>query len=247
VRGGIAAAIALVLLAPALRAQGSITGTVVDSGGRGIAGAEVLLQSPVRRVRADSLGRFTLAGLKAGRYALTARRFGYFPTSGEVRVKDGEASVIALELDTRPVLLDTVTVTSNCGRFEYEGFLCRQRKARGGVFMDIDQIDSANARFPADLFRRPGWRVEAVGGGLRAVPLTGWRCMTALVNGMPVSRANPMPRWPNEMLGLEIYANPDSVPREYAHYAWGSIRAGRRTTAARCSLVVYWTTVRPNR
>jgi hypothetical protein len=116
--------------------------------------------------------------------------------------------------------------------------------------MDVDQIDSANARFVADLFRRPGFRVEAAtgrAGGLRIVPLTGWRCMKMIVNGQPPSITNPPPQTPADLLGVEIYADQKDVPKEYDGYAWGSIRAGRRSVSARCTLVVYWTLVRPRK
>ena len=227
-------------------AQGAISGTILDSAARPIPNVEVLIPSLDRRVRTDSTGRFTIGALKAARYVVRARRFGYFPADGEVRVRDGVTSAIKFELSARPVLLDTVTVTSSCARFEFGGFLCRQRKGTGGTFLDVDQIDSANARFPADLFRRPGFRVEAVRGGLAPRSLTGWRCLNTIVNGKPVGFTNPMPRWPNEIIGLEIYADPDSVPPEYSQFIWGSVGT-KRPVSARCSLANYWTTVRSRR
>src|SRR6185503_20036206 len=97
---------------------------------------------------------------------------------------------LVFELARRPVLLDTVSITAECGRFEFSSFVCRRRNGGKGEFLDIDAIDSTNSRFIQDLFRRPGVRVEAVKGGLRVQPLTGWRCMNTIVNGRAASPSN---------------------------------------------------------
>lgn len=242
--------LALALALPAaVRAQATITGVVRDTAKRPIADAEVMIIAPEMRVRTDSSGAFRISGLAAGTYEVRARRIGYFPAQTKVVLRERTTKPLIFELPSRTVMLDTVTVTSRCADTEFGGFLCRQRKG-SGVFMDIEQIDSAKPRFPADLFRRPGFRVEAAtgrNGGLRVVPLTGWRCMKALVNGRPPSLTNPVPSWPNVIVGLEIYANPDSIPTEYQRYQWSQVKMGRQMVNARCSLTVYWTTRRPNR
>jgi hypothetical protein len=229
-------------------AQGTITGVVRDTARRPLRDAEVMIVSPEMRVRTDSTGTFRITGLAAGTYEVRARRIGYFPAQTTVVLRGSSAHSVILELPSRPVMLDTVTVTSRCADRDYLGFLCRQKRGAGGVYMDVEQIDSAKPRFPADLFRRPGFRVEAAtgrNGGLKVVPLTGWRCMRPLVNGRPPSVTNPVPAWPNSIVGLEIYANPDSIPAEYQRYQWSQIKVGRQMVNARCSLTVYWTSDRP--
>jgi hypothetical protein len=237
----------LALAGPALAQTSSIRGLVRDTTRRMLADAEVMILSPERRVRTDSAGNFYIAGLEAGTYDLRARRLGFYPAQARLVIGANTEKQILFELEARPVLLDTVNVTATCGRLEFSSFVCRRRNGGPGVFMDIDAIDSTNSRFIADLFRRPGFRVEAARGGLRIVPLTGWRCMKVIVNGQPPSTTNPMPMSPLELLGVEIYADQADVPLEYNGYAWGMIKAGRRMVNARCTLVVYWTQIRPRK
>jgi hypothetical protein len=75
----------------------------------------------------------------------------------------------------------------------------------------------------------------------------GSRCLNALVNGRPPSPTNQMPRFADQMIGVEIYVSASDVPAEYQQYTWG--RANRQTSmyaehnspSEHCSLVVYWT------
>ena len=63
-------------------AQGTatLTGTVRDSGGRGVADAEIILResgNDLRSVRAIARGEFTLGGVQPGAYSVWFRRLGY--------------------------------------------------------------------------------------------------------------------------------------------------------------------------
>lgn len=223
----------------AAQATTGLTGTVVDTANAPIADAEVIVDSN-RRARTDAAGAFRLDGLSGGTVSLRVRRLGYMAMQNEVRLRKGEVTNIRVVLTPRPVLLDTIAVTGDCERFRFSGFACR-RRAGNGVYIDQNAIDSINPRFPADVFRGLlGFRVDAGPAGLMVVPTSGWRCVSALANGRPPSLANPLPRWPKEMLGVEIYAHADSVPKEYEHYSWGK-------GAMRCSLINYWTQLPPRR
>jgi hypothetical protein len=224
------------------RAQGSIAGTVRDSVGGPLADVEVIITSVQRRVRTDSAGKFTIAELPAGSYDLRFRKLGFLVFESKVRIRNGATTASNLVLFRRPVMLDTVRVTAECHRFQFEGFVCRRRNStKGGVFFDADAIDSANPRFPKDIFREvPGFRVVAARGGLGLEALTGWRCVAEIVNGRLPTLQNPMPRWPKDMIGVEIYANVNDVPAEYRMFV-------DTMTYKRCSLVNYWTTPRPRR
>jgi len=212
---------------------GSISGFVRDTAGRPLADAEVTVNE--RRARTDSSGAFRIADLLAGSYEVRARRIGHIPEVKSVVVREGESASVVFALRRRPVMLDTIRVTAECARFRFEGFVCRRRAGHGAYF-DVDAIDSINPRFPQDILRDlPGFRVVAVRNGLGVEPLTGWRCLVQLANGAPISLQNPLPKWPNEIIGVEAYARFDDVPPEYQHYAW---------RGKRCSLIVYWTVVR---
>jgi len=229
-----------VALAGDVRAQGSIVGTVTDSAGQPLTNAEVILLTLSRHARTNASGRFVFPGLKAATYEVRARRLGYIPEQGFVRVPKNDSVVVTFALIARPVVLDTVNVSASCPRFQLAGFECRKRKGKG-VFIDEETLDTAHVRFVYDLFRSiPGFRVWPNG---RVEPMTGWRCMTTIANGNKVSLQNPLPRWPDELLGLEIYANPNDIPPEYSQYSW--IPARGRQPPKRCSLSNYWTSIRP--
>jgi hypothetical protein len=121
------------------------------------------------------------------------------------------------------------------------------------VFLTDDDIFDKNARELGDIFIDvPGFRVEfrpSMWGPMPTpIALKGSRCLNALVNGRPPSPTNQLPRYADQMLGAEIYANPGDIPPEYQRYAWGV--AGRQTSlydthnggsSEHCSLVIYWT------
>jgi hypothetical protein len=220
-------------------AQGAIAGAVRDSAGVGLADAEVILDGR-RGIRTASTGEFHVMDLRPGKVKLRVRRVGYEPRELEVAVRANEITRVTVVLDRRAILLDTIAVAAStkCAMRTFDGFYCR-RKNGSGVFFDVEAIDSVNPRFPADMFRGvEGFRVDASPSGLRAVATTGWRCLRTLANGYPPSLQNPLPRWANEMIGLEIYADPNDVPGEYQRYI---------VPPRRCSLVNYWTQVRPRR
>jgi hypothetical protein len=240
-------ALAIMLAAGApLQAQGeggTISGVVRDTAGAPVAGAEVSTHGAAR-VRTDSAGRFVLSGLGADKYTVYARKLGFAPTSFDVSLgKNGHVD-IKLDFDRRMPLLDTVVVhgTRDCSEFSLDGFTCR-RRLEHGVFLDYTDIDEKQAIFIADIFRGlPGFRLEtrSTRDGPVRVPAVanGFGCITSLVDGRPASGARRIPESPYDLLAVEIYAKPDSVPKEYQRYTWPQ---GGVTRTGRCALVVYWT------
>jgi hypothetical protein len=247
--------LALLLLPFASQAQSTLTGFVRDSARRPIAQAEVMIVEPERRARTDANGRFVIAGLPAGEFEVNVRRLGYFPANTKVTLGENAMKAIAFELDSRVMLLDTIKVLGDCERFEWSGFQCRHRRSKAGltpgIIMDEYQIDSTNPRFPVDVFRNiPGLRVIADPRrpGLSVQSLVGNRCIRFYTNGGNPNDADPLPQWPGDMVGVEVYVNPDDVPKEYAHLVWGTEEAEvKRPVSGRCSVVIYWTIVKPRR
>jgi len=232
---------------------GSITGTVTDEGGRPIAGADVHAFPDSKHARTDSAGRFILLDLGSDFYHVRARHIGYL--SSEITTdlaKNGHVDV-KLELKPRPAILDSVIIMANgkCPPLSFGGFNCRRRFGKG-VYLTDDEIAEKGAIELGEVFDSvPGFRSEVrfTATGRKPVPIAtrGNRCLNALVNGRPISVTNPLPRYANELIAVEIYAVPSEVPPEYQRYIWmGSARQtsaliGRRVTDESCSLVVYWT------
>ncbi|HEU4995360.1 MAG TPA: carboxypeptidase regulatory-like domain-containing protein [Gemmatimonadaceae bacterium] len=222
----------------------TITGTVVDSLQQPIRDADVILRPGNHRARSDSLGRFTLAELDDGNFFLAARKVGYAPDRLDGKLSKNGRLNVKLTLK-RSVQLDTVQVVASrqCSEQSLDGFMCRQHNG-GGVFLDYPDIDERGVDYTADLFKDiPGFRVALrstrFGPERVAVASNGFGCITSLVDGRPVTLANPIPRLPTDLSAVEVYFRPDSVPKEYQRYTWP---AAGITRSGRCSVVVYWTT-----
>jgi hypothetical protein len=233
---------------------GVISGTVRDEAGKPVPDADVVASADNARARTDSAGHFEIRNLDDGTYAVRARRLGYLPARMTVDISHGGRATLSIELRARPALLDSIVVVADgkCPDRSYSGFVCR-RKAGKGVYFTDDDIFDKNARELGDIFRDvPGFRIEFVStqfGRLPSpIPTRASQCLNALVNGRPAASTNPLPRFADEMIAVEIYASPSDVPEEYQRYVWGvqgrqsqSYHQRAGSPSDRCSLVVYWT------
>jgi hypothetical protein len=251
----VAASVSPIALASAQR-TGVIAGTVVDDAGKPVLGVDVTASADNARAKTDSAGHFEIRNLEDGNYAVHARRIGYLPSRLSADIGHGGRVDLRIELKPRPAFLDSVVIVANgnCPDRSYVGFICR-RKGGKGLYMTDDDIFDKNAREIGDIFRGvQGFRVEFATTQFGRIPIPiptkASQCLNALVNGRPATNTNPMPRWADEMIAVEIYAAPSDVPEEYQRYVWG--RQGRQSqtyrdrpgnsSSERCSLVVYWTT-----
>jgi len=222
----------------------TMRGTVRDSAGLAVVGARVRLLTPAASAEAltDSLGRFSVATVRAARAEVTIRRIGYAPLDTVVAIVT-PLTVLDVTMRRADVRLDTVRVFAKlCPHFSYDGFECRRQRGRKGLLLDTAAIDSANVRFPAELFHgMPGFRVIPVRPSMLMPPLairatSGWHCLVELVDAKPISDQNRPPLAPEELLAVEIYTDPNDVPAELERYMWKRVR--RINT--RCTLVMYW-------
>jgi hypothetical protein len=224
---------------------GQLVGVVRDDAGRPIPGAVVWVPAANLQARTDGTGRFRLAGLAVANHTVRARRLGYDPADTTLQVREGAPREVVLVLTPRSVVTDTVVVLGECPARNFAGFACRKRTGVG-VFLDERVIDSLDAghRGTGDLFRgQPAFRVLVNPSGVRfPVATGGWNCIAQLVNGLPASAVNPMPRYLSDIVGAEIYERADDVPKPYQRYVW-NFDARRRQTVP-CAVVVYWTSRR---
>jgi hypothetical protein len=246
-----AAWLATVFAAPCLasaelsgQGTGQAAGVVRDDAGRPIAGAVVWVPAVGQQSRTDSAGRFVLRGLGLGDQIVRARRLRYDPAETTVHVPEGAPREVVLVLTPRSVL-DTVAVLGECPARNFAGFACRRRMG-AGVFLDETAIDSLDAghRGTGDLFReQEGFRVLASPSGVRfPVATGGGKCIAQLVNGLPASAVNPMPRYLSDVIGAEIYERADDVPKPYQRYVWNYDARLRQNVP--CAVAVYWTSRR---
>jgi hypothetical protein len=240
----LAAAFLLALPSLAAAQGGIIAGTVRDTAARPVAGADISVRPGQHRARTDSAGKFIITGLGADHYTVRARKIGYAPTTYDVSLSNAGRVDISLVFDQTMPMLDTIKVVAGrtCSEWSLDGFVCR-RKGGGGLFFDYTDIDDKDAYYTADLFRDiKGFRTSVRStryGPVRFVESNPpWGCITHLVDGRPTSPATPIPELPTDLIAMEVYARPDSVPQEYQKYTWPN---GGITRSGRCSVVVYWT------
>lgn len=225
---------------------GTITGTVRDSAQRPVASADVVAQPGAHRARTDSAGRFTFADLSPDKYTVRARKLGYVPEEWDVKLSKGGTTDVQLVLKHSMVRLDTITIRADreCSRRSLDGFLCRRRGANG-VFLDYTDIDDKEPIWTADLFHDiPGFRVDLRSGQFGPTRVVAhqkrWGCIATLVDGRPANAALRIPDSPYDLVAIEAYARPDSVPKEYQEFTWPA-NGGNIVRSGRCSVIVFWT------
>jgi len=249
----VAAVLAALPASLAAQRTGVIAGTIVDENGQPIPDVQVVVSADNAKATSDSAGHFEIRNLEAGQYNIRTRRIGYMPARTTADIGRGGRADLHIEMKARPAILDSVVVLADgkCPDRAFTGFLCRKRGAKG-VFLTDDDIFDKNAREVGDVFRDvAGFRVElrpSIWGPMPTpISTKGGRCLNALVNGRLPSPTNQMPRFADQMLGVEIYVTPSDVPPEYQQYTWGresrqtSMYAEHISPSDHCSLVVYWT------
>ena len=114
----------VVLLATGLSATalaqstaGTVSGSVKDSAGAAVSGAEVTLvlaQSVLRTTTTGADGSFTLDNLAPGSYAIVVKHSGFGQARTAVQLSSGEKKDVNLALEVNP-LSEEVTVTAEAG------------------------------------------------------------------------------------------------------------------------------------
>lgn len=84
--------------APAQNQAGSISGTLMDSAGAVLRGAQVSIPSKGMIVSTDEQGRFFFSGLQPGDYAISISYIGFQELTKTVTVNPGESTTVSLHL-----------------------------------------------------------------------------------------------------------------------------------------------------
>ena len=239
-RSLVVAAIVSCLTASASEAQegavgtGGVKGTVRDSSGTPVEGAQISVTGAAMRGESGAGGEFQLAKATAGPLTIHARRIGFAPDSVRVNVLAGQSipadiTLRRLAIELRPVVI--------LGRKEITGRMAGfyQRQSRGhGHFITREQVEKRNPSNMTDLFRMiPGARVETRGfnnsvrfRGQRCAPLT-WLDGSPLYAGeFDLDSVDP-----RSFEGIEIYSGAASVPAEFQ---------GGRNLSSACGTIILW-------
>ena len=214
----------------------SLVGRVVETGGRPIRGARVMLHVGGSAAESDASGAFRLTGLPAGSQAIDIRAIGFTPTRRSVDLISG-SNEVTLELDRRAMALPTVTVLGNA-RLERTGFFQRARRGHG-KFLTEQQINRMAGAMAMDvLWRAPGlipryFRID--GRSIRGVVMRrsgpGVCVPNLFIDGFSYPGAWDQLReflHKTEIVAVEVYTSTISMPMQFD-------RGGG------CGSVVVWT------
>lgn len=204
-----------------------VAGTVVDSAGRGVPEATVIIHPAGTTTRTDSVGGF-LVRTVGGPANILVRRVGFRAFQAEVDLVGGQDRRFRLELTALPTELDAVVTR---GRKPYmppgapamlDDFYRRRAEGKGRTFTreEIERFGSVRAAVNTV----PGVRPSAdVNGRLSSITMT--RCnqrdIAWFLDGRPV--INPPEFHDNEIEAIEVYRGPGSIPPEAVGNACAAI------------------------
>ncbi|TCN59903.1 TonB-dependent receptor [Flavobacterium circumlabens] len=168
--------------------KNTVSGKVFDESGQTVPGANVSLTGSDQTVTTDVNGSYLFSNVAAGTYTISATNVGYKSFGKKVTVKEGEAVVENLFLETESQNLKEVVVTgSSSPRSKLESSVAITSMGAKAI------EDRAPASTAALLQTIPGFVVEASGGEIgnnlfaRGIPSAGaYEYVQIQEDGLPV-------------------------------------------------------------
>jgi hypothetical protein len=144
----------------------SFTGVVVDSSGKPLANADVLITDLTMSASTGANGGFRIDSVAPGNHAVTVRRLGYGPMDVKLDFVAGTPTDARVVL-TQITVLDTVVSEAN--KLLREAPLLREfeenRKIGLGKFLTRADLEKARGRSIVSLFDFPGFKILTLNGG----------------------------------------------------------------------------------
>ncbi len=227
-------------------ATATLIGTVVDTAGMPLAGAEISLvgSETIRTITGDS-GAFRLAGLPAGNVVLSVRRLGYEAATFSAQLKPGKTHRANFPLAGSVQRLATVGISDTVNTHWLDQFDARRASQRG-TFLTRKDIERKSARNGSDLVRTiPGIRVSSRSNGNSEVSMTraagAQRCLPQMyLHGVPYSGTLD-DFTVDDIEALEVYVGISEIPAELNRSMPTSGGGRARGMAAPCAVIVVWT------
>lgn len=232
---------ALIASASAVHAQvqrGAIRGTVSDSAGRPIAGAQVRVKNTDIRAMTGPDGRYVLPGVWPGETNVLAQRLGFQLQSTVVGVKQADTVRADFVMPSIAYVADVVT-TAGATSARMAGFETRRARG-GGAFVTRGDIERRHPEKLSDMLRSVAGvsiKSNTTAGQQPTVEMsrssrsiTGSTCDVQLyVDGLPYQRGNIDDFPPETVEGVEIFRGGSELPSEY------------RAETAGCGVIGIWT------
>ena len=205
------------------QALGNVAGTVTDSAGAPLLGAEVTVDGARVRTFTDDQGVFHLGGVPYGTRTLGVRRLGFAPAHVSVEVAQGGDAMVSIRLKPLATTLPPVVVRPS--RMNYTGRLAgyyeRLEKRSNGYFITRDQIDHEGPRLLGQLLQHvPGVTAVRGRGGITGIRLRGRTCWPLIwIDGtpMPSGEVDLDSFSPTSIHGIELYLGSTTAPARYLY------------------------------
>ncbi len=211
-----------------VKGTAAISGTVLGTGGRPLASAEVRIAHTPAATMTDAAGRFLLSELPAGTQQLSVRRIGYAVADAGVELRAGKTLVRDIPLQ-RLVALDSIHIIAQ--KTQFPEFEYNRRTNMYGIFYTADDIARRDPVEVSELLLRlGGFTVVGSGVGAKVVSnvaksrRAGCTEVNVVIDGVEYAGANYLA--PSQIAGIEAYRDQAAAPPSYH---------------AECGLVVIWT------
>jgi hypothetical protein len=203
--------------------QATLTGTVTDTSGVPISGAEITLEGSPASTRSDEHGNFRLTDIPMGATLVTVRRLGF--ASFKVGVQISQPSGAQLGVRMTPVATSLPPVVVRADRMNYTGRLAgyysRLEKKSAGYFITREQIDRERPSTMGQLLQGvPGIRAARGRGGITGVRMRGRTCWPLVwIDGtpMPAGEVDLDSFVPSSIQGIELYLGSTTAPMSYMY------------------------------
>ena len=203
--------------------QAVLTGTVTDTSGAPIFGAEITVRGSPANTRTDEHGNFRLADIPMGETSVTVRRLGF--AFFKVGVQVSQPSGAQLTVRMTPVAASLPPVVVRADHMNYMGRLAgyygRLEKKSAGYFITREQIDRERPSTMGQLLQRvPGIRASRGRAGITGVRMRGRTCWPLVwIDGMPMpaGEVDLDSFVPSSIQGIELYLGSTTAPVSYTY------------------------------
>jgi hypothetical protein len=223
--------------ATAQAATSTLTGTVRDGTGAPIPDVMISTLAANRSTRTDSVGHFSLSGLRPGPTAFGVRRIGFDSAEFTMRLDTGTTADVNVILAELPAALPGVTTRADArARQVLSGFYARRDAGQGGHFFVRSDIEARRPMVLSDLLRGvPGVQLQTRDGrdvvqmrqSLRDCPVGIW-VDGSRMQGLYIDDISP-----RDVEAIEVYSGAATVPPAFKS----------QPAAPGCGTIAIWTRV----